>query len=75
MNDNSDLVDYIKETRIILADSLDVLLNLEFEALCEKDEEIIPINNVVELVDMSFDVAHSEKLKQAESELLKRQPI
>jgi hypothetical protein len=75
MSDNSDLVDYIKETRMILADSLDVLLNLEYEALYEKDEELIPINNVVELVDMSLDVAHSEKLKQAESEFLKRQPI
>jgi hypothetical protein len=75
MSDNSDLVDYIKETRIILADSLDVLLNLEYEALYEKDEELIPISNIVELVDMSFDVARSEKLKQAESEFLKRQPI
>ncbi|HEX9844966.1 MAG TPA: hypothetical protein VGA92_00715 [Candidatus Nitrosotenuis sp.] len=75
MSDNSDLVDYIKETRLILADSLDVLLNLEHEALYEKDEELVPINNVVELVDMSLDVSHSEKLKQAESELLKRQPI
>ncbi len=75
MSDNSDLVDYIKETRMILADSLDVLLNLEHEALYEKDEELVPINNVVELVDMSLDVSHSEKLKQAESELLKRQPI
>jgi hypothetical protein len=74
MGDNSDLVDYIKETRMILADSLDVLLNLEHDALYEKDEELVPINNVVELVDMSLDVAHSEKLKQAESELLKRQP-
>jgi hypothetical protein len=75
MSDNSDLVDYIKETRIILADSLDVLLNLEYEALYEKDEELIPISNIVELVDMSLDVARSEKLKQAESEFLKRQPI
>ena len=75
MSDNSDLVDYIKETRMILADSLDALLNLEYEALYEKDEELVPINNVVELVDMSLDVSHSEKLKQAESELLKRQPI
>lgn len=75
MSDNSDLVDYIKETKMILADSLDVLLNLEHDALYEKDEELIPINNVVELVDMSLDVSHSEKLKHAESELLKRQPI
>ncbi len=75
MNDSSDLVDYIKEVRIILADSLDTLLNLEYETLYEKDEELVSVNNVVELIDMSLDVARSEKLKHAESELLKRQPI
>lgn len=75
MNDNSDLVDYIKEVRMILADSIDTLLNLEYETVYEKDEEIIPINNVVELVDMSYDVANSTKLKQAESEFMKRTQI
>lgn len=75
MNESSDLADYIKELRMILADSLGTLLNLEHESAYEKDEEIVPINNVVELVDMSFDVAHSEKIKLAESEFLKRQAI
>jgi hypothetical protein len=75
MNDNSDLVDYIKDVRMIIADSIDTLLNLEYEAIYEKDEDIVPINNVVELIDMSFDVGHVEKIKQAESDLLKRQPI
>jgi hypothetical protein len=75
MNDRSDLVDYIKEVRMILADSIDILLNLEYDTIYEKDEELVPVNNIVELVDMSFDVAHSEKLRQAESEFLKRQPI
>jgi hypothetical protein len=75
MSESSDLADYIKELRMILADSLDTLLNLEHESVYEKDEEIVPINNVVELVDMSFDVANSEKIKLAESEFLKRQAI
>jgi hypothetical protein len=75
MNDRSDLVDYIKEVRMILADSIDTLLNLEYDTIYEKDEELVPVNNIVELVDMSFDVAHSEKLRHAESEFLKRQPI
>lgn len=74
MNENSDLVDYIKEARMILADSIDTLLNLEYDSY-EKDDEIVPINNAVELVDMAFDVLHSQKIKAAESELLKRQPI
>ena len=73
MNDSSDLVDYIKEVRLILADSIDTLLNLECETLYEKDDNLTPINNVVELVDMSYDVAETEKVKIAESGLLKRQ--
>lgn len=75
MNDGSDLVDYIKEVRMILDDSIDTLLNLECDALCEKDEVLVPINNAVELVDMSYSVADSEKIKSAESEFLKRQSI
>lgn len=69
------MVDYIKEVRLIIADSIDELLNLEYEALYEKDDDLIPINNLVEIVDMSYDLGRTEKLKQAESELLKRQPI
>lgn len=75
MNDNSDLVDYIKEVRMILDDSIDTLLNLECDALCENDEDLVPINSAVELVDMSYSVADSEKIKSAESEFLKRQAI
>jgi hypothetical protein len=75
MNDRTDLVDYIREVRIILADSIDTLLNLEHDALDDKNEEIVPINSAVELVDMSYDVAESQKLKNAETGLMERQPI
>lgn len=72
MNENSDIVDYIRELRMVLADSIDVLLNLQFEEDSEEDE-LVPITSAVDLVDMSYDVAHSNKLKTAESEFLKRQ--
>jgi hypothetical protein len=75
MNDDSDLVDYIKQVRMILDDSMETLLNLKLDALYEKDDDLVPIDNVVELIDMSFDVGRAEKIRQAESELLKRQPI
>ncbi|MGQ0771404.1 MAG: hypothetical protein ACT4NT_01330 [Nitrososphaerota archaeon] len=75
MNDSSDLVDYIKEARMVLDDTIETLLNLKGDALCEKDEAIIPISNVVELVDMSYGISDSEKIKSAESEFLKRQAI
>ncbi|MFN3654626.1 MAG: hypothetical protein ACK4TO_04775 [Candidatus Nitrosotenuis sp.] len=72
MNENHDIVDYIRELRMVLADSIDVLLNLQFEEDNEEDE-LVPITSTVDLVDMSYDVAYSNKLKTAESEFLKRQ--
>lgn len=74
MSDNSDVVDYIREVRMILADSIDTLLNLQHD-MTEVDEEITPVESVVELVDMGYDVALSEKLKKAETEFLKREPF
>ena len=75
MNDGTDLVDYIRDVRIILADSIDTLLNLQYDALDDKREEIIPINSVAEIIDMGYDVAESQKLRSAEDELMKRQPF
>ena len=75
MSDNADVVDYIKEVRMILADSIDTLLNLQHDVACDDDEVIVPVHNVVELVDMGYDVARTENLKRAESEFLKREPF
>jgi len=75
MSDELDTVDYIKEVQMILADSMDTLLNLQNDLACHDDEQIVPIGNVVELVDMSFDVARAEKLKKAESEFIERNPF
>lgn len=75
MEDNADLVDYIKDVRMLIADSIDTLLELEYDATSEYEDRIVPVNSVVDLVDMSLDVNYSEKLKRAESELMKRQPL
>lgn len=64
MDENSDIVDYIREARSVLADSMDTLLNLQHDINCEDDDKITPISHVVELIDMGYDVAHSEKLKK-----------
>ncbi|MEM3007984.1 MAG: hypothetical protein QXW37_07815 [Candidatus Nitrosotenuis sp.] len=71
MSETHDIVDYIKELRMVLADSIDVLLNLQFEE--DNEDELISITSVVDLVDMSYDVARASRLKTAESEFLKRQ--
>ncbi len=72
MSDSADVVDYIKEVRMILADSIDTLLNLQHDLTEEKDDEITPITSVVDLVDMSYDISYDNKIKEAQSEFMKR---
>ena len=75
MSQNEDIVDYIKEVRMILADSIDTLLNLQDDIAADADEQIIPISSKAELVDMSYDVAYDQKIKGAQDEFMKREPF
>jgi hypothetical protein len=75
LDENSDIVDYIREARSVLADSMDTLLNLKHDVNCEEDDKITPVNHVVELIDMGYDIAHSEKLKKAEVAFVEREPF
>jgi len=76
MSANEDIVDYIKEVRMVLADSIDVLLNLQHdlqnEITIEKDDEITPISSKAELVDMTYDIAYDQKIKSAQEEFTRR---
>jgi hypothetical protein len=74
LDENLDIVDYIREARSVLADSMNTLLNLQHDVNCE-DDKITPINHVVELIDMGYDIAHSEKLKKAEVAFVEREPF
>ncbi|MEM3144197.1 MAG: hypothetical protein QXG67_02940 [Candidatus Nitrosotenuis sp.] len=75
MNDSSDIVDYIREARSVLADSIDTLLSLQHDVNSETEDKITPVSHVVELIDMGYDVAHSEKLKKAEVAFMEREPF
>lgn len=75
MSQNEDIVDYIKEVRMILADSIDALLNLQHDITLDQDEQITPITSQAELVDMSYDVAYEQKIKGAQDEFMKREPF
>ncbi|MFM7861150.1 MAG: hypothetical protein ACKO7Y_00110 [Candidatus Nitrosotenuis sp.] len=76
MSASEDIVDYIKEVRMVLADSIDTLLNLQNdlqnEITIEKDDEITPISSKAQLVDISYDIAYAQKIKNAQDEFSKR---
>lgn len=76
MSASEDIVDYIKEVRMVLADSIDVLLNLQHdlqnEITIEKDDEIMPISSKAELIDITYDIAYDQKIKSAQDEFSRR---
>lgn len=73
MDEDCDILDYLTEAKAILAESMSEILHLQHDMIHDTDEKIVPVNNVVELIDMGYDVAHSENLKKAESEFLRRE--
>ena len=75
MSANEDVVDYIKEVRMILADSIDTLLNLQSELTAEQDEIITPISSKAELIDITYDIAYDQKIKSAQDDYMQRDPF
>ena len=75
MSDNEDIVDYIKEVRMILADSIDTLLNLQDDTTLDQDETLVPITSKAELVDITYDIAYDQKIKSAQDDYMRRDPF
>ena len=71
MDDN--IPDTVKKCLDILDDNLEILTNIEFDLNDEKHDELIPNMKLHNLFDMTEDVAESEKIKRAESKLIRRQ--
>jgi hypothetical protein len=68
-----DLPDTVKKCLDILDENLGILSDIEFNLNDEKNDELIPDLKLHHLYDMSEDVAESEKIKRAESKLMRRQ--
>ena len=70
---DDDIPDVVKKCLDILDDNLDTLSNIEFNLNDEKNDELVPDMKLHHLYDMTEDVAESEKIKLAESKLMRRQ--
>ena len=68
-----DLPDTVKKCLDILDENLEILSNIEFNLNDEKHDELIPDMKLHHLYDMTEDIAESEKIKRAESKLMRRQ--
>ena len=70
-----DIPDTVKKCLDILDENLEILSNIEFDLNDEKNDELIPDMKLHHLYDMTEDVAEFEKIKRAESKLMRRQSI
>ncbi|HJJ21068.1 MAG: hypothetical protein MT334_00950 [Candidatus Nitrosopumilus limneticus] len=70
---NDDLPDAVKKCLDILDENLEILSNIEFDLNDEKHDKLVPGMKLHHLYDMSNDVAESEKIRRAESKLMRRQ--
>ena len=68
-----DLPDTVKKCLDILDENLEILSNIEFDLNGEKYDELVPDMKLHHLYDMTEDIAESEKIKRAESKLMRRQ--
>ena len=70
---DDDIPDIVKKCLDVLDENLGILSDIEFNLNDEKNDELIPDLKLHHLYDMSEDVAESEKIKRAESKLMRRQ--
>ena len=70
---DDDIPDTIKKCLDILDENLEIVSNIEFDLNDEKNNELVPDMKLHHLYDMTEDVVESEKIKRAESKLMRRQ--
>ena len=70
---DDDIPDTVTKCIDILDENLEILSNIEFDLNDEKNDELVPDMKLHHLYDMTEDVVESEKIKRAESKLMRRQ--
>ena len=70
---DDDIPDIVKKCLDVLDENLEILSNIEFDLNDKKNDELVPDMKLHHLYDMTEDVVESEKIKRAESKLMRRQ--
>jgi hypothetical protein len=66
------LGEFVKEFKKVIADSLEILSDLDCDFVQSKEDELTPITNLQEVHEATDDITHFAKIKKAESELVRR---
>jgi hypothetical protein len=72
MKNEEDVGQYVEECLEILNENVNILSDIEYELNDQKEDKIIPNMKLIELIDMTRDVAESSKIKKAEFNFMQR---
>jgi hypothetical protein len=72
MEDDSNLGEFVKEFKKVIADSLEILSDLDCDFVQSTEDELTPITNLQEVNETTNDITHFARIKKAESELVRR---
>ncbi|VVC05780.1 Uncharacterised protein [uncultured archaeon] len=67
--DFPDILDYCIK---IFDENMDILTEIEYSLGSELDDNLTPIVNKIELIDMAHEVSESVRLRKAESSFMQR---
>lgn len=70
--ENEDLGIWLDECLKMLDDNVNILSDIEYELDQQKEDELVPEMRLIDLIDMSRDVADSSRLKKAEFSFVQR---
>ena len=70
---DNDIPDTVKKCLDILDENLEIVSYIEFDLNDEKNNELVSDIKLHNLFDMTEDIVESEKIKRAESKLIRRQ--
>lgn len=72
MEEDSDLGEFVEEFKKVIADSLEILTDLDCDFVQSKEDELTPITNIQEVHEATDDITHFARIKKAESDLVRR---
>ena len=70
--ENEDLGNCLDECLKILDENLEMLSDIQYSLGEQKEDELVPEMQLTDLIDMTYEVADSSRMKKAEFTLMQR---
>lgn len=72
MSNQDDLSDIVRDCIAMFDENIDILSDVCDSLGSESEDDLIPVSDKTELIDMAHEVANSIRIKKAESHFMQR---